>query len=134
MMLFGGYYGSPLFATMQKRYDMLRDEYGILGNLYDYGPLTAQVICAMTGRPKNSVSRGVSRLIHLGRISSHVNPDDRRESVLRLEDPGRKLYEKVLPLWRAREKEMLSALTKDDLAKLDQILEKLLNHYHEGHT
>ena len=134
MMLIGSYYSAPLFAEMQKRYDLLRDEYGILGNLYDYGPMTAQTICALTGRPKNSVSRAVARLIEAGRISGHVNPDDRRESVLRLEEAGRRLYEEVLPMWREREDELLAGLNKEELAKLDDLLVKLLRHYHEHYN
>ncbi len=132
MMLLGNYYSMPLFAEMQKRFDMLRDEYAVLGNLYDYGPMTAQTICALTGRPKNSVSRSVARLTASGRISSHVNPEDRRESILKLEEPGRKVYEEVQPIWRARERDMfLDALDKKELDQLDVLLAKLLRHFHK---
>jgi DNA-binding MarR family transcriptional regulator len=135
VMLLGNYYAAPVIAEMQKRYDLLRDEYGVLGNLYDYGPMTAQAVCALTGRPKNSVSRSVARLVESGRISSQVNPNDRRESILQLEAPGRKLYEEVLPIWRAREQEMfLEVLTDKELGELDTLLVKLLKHFHESNT
>ncbi|MEI9964023.1 MAG: MarR family winged helix-turn-helix transcriptional regulator [Caulobacteraceae bacterium] len=132
VMLLGNYYSAPLFAEMQKHYDLLRDEYGVLGNLYDYGPMTAQAVCALTGRPKNSVSRSVARLLAAGRISSHVNPNDRRESILKLEDSGRELYEHVLRIWRAREQEMFTdVLSEAELGQLDALLVKLLKHFHE---
>jgi DNA-binding MarR family transcriptional regulator len=135
VMLLGNYYSAPLFAEMQKDYDLLRDEYGILGNLYDYGPMTAQAVCALTGRPKNSVSRSVARLLAAGRISSLVNPDDRRESILKLEPSGRELYEDVLRIWRTREQEMFTdVLSDEELGQLDALLVKLLKNFHEKYS
>jgi DNA-binding MarR family transcriptional regulator len=77
----------------------------------------------------------VARLTAQGRISSNVNPADRRESILRLEEPGRTLYEEVLPLWRAREREMfLDVLGEAELAQLDGLLVKLLKRFHESNS
>lgn len=40
--------------------------------------LTANIICALTGRPKNSISRGVIRLVRDGLITTSVDEADRR--------------------------------------------------------
>src|SRR5215471_15953408 len=89
----GNYFTAPLYAEIEKRYGILKDEFIVLGNLYDCGSLSAKTICALTGRPKNSVSRGVARLLASGRIRSVVNEKDRREMHLSLLAEGRKLYE-----------------------------------------
>ena len=128
--LWGSYFTTPLFAEMQRRFGLLRDEFAILASLYDYGSLTAKTICVITGRPKNSISRGVTRLTRAGRISSVVNAADRREAFLSLRAKGRKLYQAILPMCRERERRMLEALTPRERSQLDEILAKLLNFYH----
>jgi MarR family transcriptional regulator, temperature-dependent positive regulator of motility len=132
MALWGSYFTSPLFAEMHKRFGILKDEFAILASLYDYGSLSAKTICAITGRPKNSISRGVTRLLASGRIKSATNRQDRREAILTLLAGGRRLYEQILPMCRERERLMLRALSEPELAQLDEILAKLLNYYHES--
>ena len=131
MLLLGGYFTTPLFAKMHRRFGLLPDEFAILASLYDYGALTAKTICAITARPKNSISRGVGRLLESGRIKSVVNKVDRREAILSLRPEGRKLYETLLPMCRERERVMLAPLGREELTQLDQLLAKLLNYYHE---
>jgi MarR family transcriptional regulator, temperature-dependent positive regulator of motility len=128
--LWGSYFATPLFAEMQRRFGLLRDEFAILASLHDYGSLTAKTICVITGRPKNSISRGVTRLGKSGRIKSVINRADRREAILSLRADGRKLYRAILPLCREREQRMLRALTRRERRQLDRILAKLLNFYH----
>lgn len=130
--LWGSYFTAPLFAEMGKRFGILKDEFAILASLYDYGSLSAKTICAITGRPKNSISRGVTRLLASGRIRSATNRLDRREAILTLGASGRRLYEQILPMCREREQLMLKGLTAQELAQLDEILAKLLNYYHES--
>jgi MarR family transcriptional regulator, temperature-dependent positive regulator of motility len=128
--LWGSYFATPLFADMQRRHGLLRDEFAILASLHDYGALTAKTICVITGRPKNSISRAVTRLTATGRIRSVVNAADRREAILSLRAAGRRLYAAILPMCRERERRMLRPLTGRQQAQLDQILAKLLNFYH----
>ncbi len=128
--LWGSYFATPLFADMQRRFGLLRDQFAVLASLYDYGPLTAKTICVITGRPKNSISRAVTRLIETGRIVSVINRADRREAILSLRAAGRKLYRAILPMCRERERRMLRALTRREQRQLDRILANLLNFYH----
>ena len=130
--LWGSYFTAPLFAEMEKRFGILRDEFAILASLYDYGSLSAKTICAITGRPKNSISRGVTRLTASKRIRSTTNRLDRREAILTLLASGRRLYERILPMCRERERLMLEPLSDAELAQLDELLAKLLNYYHES--
>jgi len=130
--IWGEYFRAPLFAEMYKSFGILQDEFSVLASLYDCGNLTAKTISAITGRPKNSVSRGVARLLASGRIKSVTNPSDRRESFLSLRPDGRKLYEQLLPMCRRRERELLAGLTTTELASLDTLLMKMLLYYHQS--
>jgi len=132
MALWGEYFSAPLYAEMYSRFGIIRDEFSVLASLYDCGTLTAKTIKAITGRPKNSISRGVARLIESGRLKSVTNPDDRREAFLTLLADGRKLYERILPLCRERELMMLRGLSNDELVTLDSLLMKMLLLYHQS--
>lgn len=128
----GNYFTVPLYAEMEKRYGILKDEFIVLANLYDCGSLSAKTICALTGRPKNSISRGVTRLLKSGRIRSVVNENDRREMQLSLLAEGRKLYERLRPLCDAREQLLMGGLSKEETSQLDRLLRKVLTHYQQS--
>jgi DNA-binding MarR family transcriptional regulator len=130
--VWGTYFSAPLYAEMYKRFEILPDEFSVLASLYDCGSLSAKTICAITGRPKNSVSRGVTRLLASGRIKRTINPNDRREAFLSLLAEGRKLYERILPLCRERERALLAGLTTAELVALDTLMMKLMLFYHQS--
>jgi len=130
MILIGNYYSGELFAALQKQFGLLRDEFVILGNLNDYGAMTANVICAMSGRPKNSISRGVIKLTRNGLIETEIDPADRRHVILTITPEGRSLYAQAIALFRTREELMFGCLTDREIRSLDAILGKVLSHWH----
>jgi DNA-binding MarR family transcriptional regulator len=131
MILIGNYYSGPLFATLATTKRMLRDDFTILGYLSDYGEMSANVICAMSGRPKNSISRGVIRLTRDKLIEGRPSDADRRYVVLKVTPEGRALYAEAMALFREREKEMFGCLSARELQSLDRLLAKILRHWHE---
>jgi MarR family transcriptional regulator, temperature-dependent positive regulator of motility len=116
---------------MSRDFDVGRDEFNVLSCLSSHGPMAAKTICEVTGRPKNSISRAVTRLSERKMIRRKINPLDRRESSLILTDSGRKLYERVLPIAIDRQSTMLSGLSSSERALLDQVLNKLMQFRHE---
>ena len=130
MILIGNYYSGQIWTLLQKEFGLLRDEFAILANLHDYGPMTANVICAMTGRPKNSVSRGAIKLIRNGIVTATEDSSDRRHTILTITPEGEALFQKVIPFFRAREKEMFGCLTPAEIKSLDEILAKVLESWH----
>src|SRR5690606_38568012 len=60
--LLGNYYWREITPQLSSRFGLLRDEYVVLAYLVDYGELTANVIAAVSSRPKNSISRAVASL------------------------------------------------------------------------
>jgi DNA-binding MarR family transcriptional regulator len=131
MILIGNYYAGPLFAKLAKTNGMLRDDFTILGYLSDYGEMTANVICAMSGRPKNSISRGVIRLIRNKMVEGRASTADRRYVVLSVTPAGRALYEQAMVLFREREKEMFGCLSAREMQTLDKLLSKILRSWHQ---
>jgi DNA-binding MarR family transcriptional regulator len=129
--LWSNYYTEPCFSAMSRDFDVGRDEFNVLSCLSSYGPMAAKTICDVTGRPKNSISRAVTRLSERKMIRRKINPLDRRESSLILNESGRKLYERVVPVAIERQSTMLSGLSSSERALLDQVLNKLMQFRHE---
>ncbi|HIH2748487.1 MarR family transcriptional regulator [Burkholderia aenigmatica] len=130
LTLWSNYYNEPVFAEMMQTFDVSRDEFNVLACLSTAGAMTAKQICEVTGRPKNSISRAVNRLAERRMIQRKTNEDDRREIRLALNESGRRLYERVLPVALDRQTQMLRTLDADDRAVLDRILNKLMGMRH----
>ncbi|TXC80150.1 winged helix-turn-helix transcriptional regulator [Paraburkholderia azotifigens] len=131
LTLWANCYCEPIFAAMAQEYDVGRDEFNVLSCLASYGSMVAKNICDVTGRPKNSISRAVNSLIARKMIRRKTNAHDRRESLLMLNDSGRRLYEKVLPVAVDRQTLMLRVLNAQERAMLDGILDKMMSTRHE---
>jgi DNA-binding MarR family transcriptional regulator len=79
-----------------------------------------------TGVNAMSVSRAVQTLERHGRIAIAPDPANRRRKVLRLTPEGRRLYEIMRPQTETVADYLLSDLPEADLAKLDEIVGKLI--------
>lgn len=131
LTLWANYYTEPTFTALSEEFDVGRDEFNVLSCLASYGSMVAKTVCDVTGRPKNSISRAVNRLVERKMIRRKVNANDRRESLLMLNEEGRRLYAKVLPLAVARQSAMLDCLSDAERSTLDGILNKLMSARHQ---
>ena len=61
-------YTAPLYAEIERRYGLLRDEAAVLVAIANDEGSNAQEIVQHTGRPKNTISRAVRKLEADGRI------------------------------------------------------------------
>lgn len=86
----------------------------------------ASDVVALTGIPKNTISRAVARLSGEGLLERQAHGADGRKAVLRLTRKGRKVYESMLPQFVARQQRMLEVLDKAELKELDRLLNKLV--------
>jgi DNA-binding MarR family transcriptional regulator len=132
MILLGNYFAAPPFSQLQKKYGLLRDEFVVLANLNNYGPLTANVICGLSGRPKNSISRGVIKLTSQEMITAKTDPSDRRNVILTITEKGRSLFEEAIDHFREREELIFGCLTAGEKRTLDRLLAKILLNWHQG--
>ncbi|MGF6726111.1 DNA-binding MarR family transcriptional regulator [Paraburkholderia sp. GAS41] len=131
LTLWANCYCEPIFAVMSQEFDVGRDEFNVLSCLASYGSMVAKNICDVTGRPKNSISRAVNGLVARKMIKRKTNAHDRRESLLILNEEGRRLYAKVKPVAVDRQTLMLKALSDQERTMLDRILDKLMSSRHE---
>jgi DNA-binding MarR family transcriptional regulator len=90
-------------------------EWRILATLGPDKSQTAQSVAEATHMHKTRVSRAVAELNSMGLLTRIESSADRRELLLALTAKGRRLYQKLVPLALARERELLTCLGPSDL-------------------
>jgi len=108
-----------------ERFDLTIPEWRVMAVLGSSAPLSANLVAERTAMDKVRVSRAVARLLQSGRINRRPDPADRRRSLLRLSNQGKDIYEKIVPLARAVESKLVTALDTDERRALDDMMRKL---------
>ena len=116
----------PVYDEIKRQHGLSRGEYLLLFCLAHLPELTAQDVANMTGRPRNSISRAVHRMLSEGYLDRTPDPDDGRQAMLTITPKGRKLHERIVQSFVARENKLLGVLDRQDREALDRILEKLV--------
>ncbi|WP_374668041.1 MarR family winged helix-turn-helix transcriptional regulator [Ramlibacter sp.] len=120
------FFTGSVYRQVLARHDVARSEFVLLYCLHRLGELTAQQVCDITGRPKNSVSRAVNAMLERGHVVRDTDPADARRGLLKLTRQGRELVDAALPLFREREAAMLAPLNARERDTLDRLLAKLV--------
>ena len=117
----------PPYDRIKRDFGLSRGEYLLLFCLSHLEELTAQDVADMTGRPRNSISRAVHRMLGEGYLTRSPHPTDGRQALLRITPQGRAQHERIVPIFQAREDEILGPLTPAERQTLDRLLSKLVD-------
>jgi len=117
----------PVYDDIKRDHGLSRGEYLLIFCLSYSEELTAQDVADITGRPRNSISRAVHRMLQEGYLTRSPDPDDGRQALLRITPKGRRLHQQIVPRFAEREGELLGVLSDDERRKLDQLLAKLVS-------
>lgn len=107
------------------RFQLSRSEWRVLAALGDSSGLSAKEIADYSTLEKMQVSRATSALLKAGLIEREEDERDRRHLRHRLSKKGRSLYQELIPLVRARQDYMLSALSDEERTQLDELIERI---------
>ncbi len=107
------------------RFDMSRQEWRVLAAVAANKQMAAKDIAEYSTLDKMSVSRAIAALEAKALVSREEDPADRRNKLLALTPSGRALYQRIVPLVRAREAYLLEALSPGERDMLDGMLDKL---------
>ncbi|MEJ2383753.1 MAG: MarR family winged helix-turn-helix transcriptional regulator [Xanthomonadales bacterium] len=101
-------------------------EWRILAVLGRFPGLTASEVVARTAMDKVAIHRGVKALVAGGLVERRTDEGDRRRQTLHITRPrGQAIIEDIIPRARQFERQLLQALTREESAFLQRILEKL---------
>ena len=113
---------SELYA---ERFDLSISEWRVLSVVARCPGVSAEQVCRKTEMDKVAVSRAVARLLKSERLQRSYAAEDKRRSVLRLSIQGRRIYERIVPLARNFETQVIGDLTRRDRNDLERVLAKL---------
>ncbi|WP_332694543.1 MarR family winged helix-turn-helix transcriptional regulator [Bosea sp. (in: a-proteobacteria)] len=125
------FYREPSFRMIETEFGLTRPEIVILIFLTVRDGATASEFCEFSGHLKASVSRAVILLEKKKLIRRQPDPADNRRQLLYLTAEGRALYERYIPMLKAREAAMLACLDDAERGQLDRLLDKLAAHVPE---
>jgi DNA-binding MarR family transcriptional regulator len=120
------HFAGPVYKWTSAHLGIQRPEFATLFCIAHLDCATASDVVELTGIPKNSVSRAVSRLQHLGLIRRAADEADGRRVVLTMTARGRRLYEQILPRFRERQEKMVAVLTAKERTEFNRLLNKLV--------
>lgn len=129
MITIGNFYSYAPHLLILKEYGLLEDDLTVLANLNDWGGMSANVICTLSGRRKNSISRAVLRMTERGFIEAETDVADRRKAILTITAAGREMVAKAAEPFRAQEQKMFGVLTRKETNELDRLMLKILKHW-----
>jgi DNA-binding MarR family transcriptional regulator len=112
-------------AVYASKHDLMRHDWRVMAALGDAQPLSANDVCRRTNMDKVQVSRAIARLKKKALVSQHQDLEDRRRSVLRLTERGEVVYRDIVPVARAREADLLSALSEAEQKQFGKLIDKL---------
>lgn len=75
---------------------------------------------------KVAVSRAVQAMLRRGLVERTVDASDRRRSALRLSKRGWAIHNEIVPMALEYEHRLLQAMTPEERAALDTLLQRLL--------
>jgi DNA-binding MarR family transcriptional regulator len=108
-----------------RRFHLSAPEWRTMAVLGRYGAMSANSVVERTTMDKVRVSRAVARLLAHGRVTRRVDPEDRRRAILDLTPQGRAVYEAVVPMVLAVERELLADLNEQERETLLSVIRKL---------
>ena len=117
----------PVYEEIKQVHGLSRGEYLLLFCLSHTRELTAQDVAEITGRPRNSISRAVHRMLEEGYLTRSPDPSDGRQALLRITGKGREVNDKILPRFRQQEERILNNLNPDERTVLATLLTKLVH-------
>lgn len=118
----------PAYDEVKRAFGIIRAEYMLLLCLSHYPVLTAQDVSRLTGRPRNSISRAVHRMLSEGHIERAPDPEDGRQARLTITSSGRALHRQIAEVLRQRQDAVLTGLNSEERAVLSSLLHKASLH------
>jgi DNA-binding MarR family transcriptional regulator len=115
----------PLYAELERKHKLLRDDVAVINCLSITSATTAQEIVRYTGRPKNSISRAVTKLEANGILHRKAHLRDGRASTLTLTLRGKKLFSQIEHFFDERDQRLIEVLSEQEKHEFSRLLTRI---------
>ena len=119
-------FSRPFLSGVAKPYGINQNDWRVLATLAYLPGSAAHEVCRITGITPMNVSRSVATLRKQGRLREEPDPLNRVRKRLTLTAKGLELYEELLPSIKYLSRKMLEVMTKEEVAILTQLVEKVI--------
>ena len=109
----------------EREFDLSIWQWRIIAVLGEHDGLTSTEVAARTLMDKPSVSRAAASLIERGILSRTIDKNDRRRAPMALTEEGKAIYAAVIPRALACERELIEAISPQDVTALHELLTRL---------
>ncbi len=116
----------PFFGRFAKQHELTLTEWRTMVVLANRPGSAAQDVSAATGLHRMNISRALAGLRKAGRVSEARDPDNHRRTLLWLTPTGERTFREIIPYSERQADDLLEVLSKDELAQLDRIVDKLV--------
>ena len=120
------FFTGPVYKSVERDLGIIRPDFATMFCIAHLPIVTARDVSLLTGVPKNSVSRAVSKLVRRRMIKRTNDDADARRVILTLTPAGRTLYDSILRQFQDRETRMVKVLSAAEQRTLDHLLAKLV--------
>ncbi len=117
---------STIATACNKQFGLSIPEWQVIAVLGQLPGLSAVEVAERALMDKVAVSRAVTKLIDTGRVDRQFADADRRRSILRLSEEGKRVHDEIAPLALKFEEDLLHALSHDEIQTLSVIMKRLL--------
>lgn len=107
------------------RFGISIPEWRVIANLGRHPELSANQVADRSAMDKVTVSRAVAALESKGLLERTRDDGDKRRSRLRLSEAGQAVYVEIAPLALGFERDLLTALSPEEVTQLHGIIDKL---------
>ena len=119
--------GGAFYSEVETQFGLSLGEWRVIMTLAHQPGSTAIDITNRWAMDKMAVNRAIKKLENLQHLKRRQNPNDRRSYNLSLTPTGRELYDKIVPTANNRYHELVSVLSHDELAGLNDQLSRLID-------
>lgn len=107
------------------RFKLSPQEWRVMAALGENAQMSAKEVAQFTSMEKMQVSRAISTLKKSDLLFQKTDSYDRRFSSVSLSEQGKQIYLKIVPLVTARERYLLSVLSKEELSFFNQLIDRV---------
>jgi DNA-binding MarR family transcriptional regulator len=115
-------YSSPVIAA---EFGLKLAEWRVLSHIHSGSPVTAIWLGRRLQADRAEISRACASLARRGYIARGPNPDDGRSSLIEITEAGRALYDRIMPVRRRLQQELVGILTPGELSEFYRVVDKL---------
>ena len=117
--------GAMVVRLCEGRYGITRREWRLIAVLAEEGAMSPSQLAERTHLERGRVSALITQLTAKKLLQRGAVPGDARRAELNLTDAGRAVYQDLLPLSAAFQREVLGALSAEEQAAFEAMLRKI---------